>query len=87
MQKVTLSVSEAQRDLIRILDIVGVEETPMVVEKDGKPLAAIVPMKLLEKWEEQRRDFFTQMHQIAERANLSNRDAVKLIDRARYKQK
>jgi prevent-host-death family protein len=82
MQKVTIAAFEARRKFGQILDTVGFRGDTVVVEKNGEPLAAIVPIHLLEQWEEQRRAFFDQMRATAERSNLPYEEAQELADEA-----
>ena len=50
----------------------------MVVEKNGERLAAIVPIQMLDKWEEERTAFFDQMRVVSERADVSFEEAQEL---------
>src|SRR5437773_919317 len=82
MQKVTISANEARRGFGRVLDTVGFRGDTVVVEKNGERLAAIVPIKLFDKWEEHRRAFFDQMRAISEQVNMAEDEAMKLADEA-----
>lgn len=54
-----------------------------VVERDGVPLAAVVPFALYSQWKRRRESFFDQMREVADRANLNEDDAVRLTDEAK----
>jgi len=54
-----------------------------VVERDGVPLAAVVPFALYAQWKRRREDFFRQMREAADRANLSEDEATRLTNEAR----
>ncbi len=54
-----------------------------VVEQDGVPLAAMVPFALYAQWKRRREDFFGQMRQAADRANLSETEAARRTDEAK----
>jgi prevent-host-death family protein len=82
MQKVTIAAFEARRKFGKILDTVGYQGDTVVVEKNGERLAAIVPIQLLDKWEEQRKAFFDQMRRISAQAHLTEEEATPLADEA-----
>ena len=54
-----------------------------VIEKDGVPLAAVIPFGLYAQWKQRRQRFFTQMRETAEQANLSEEEAIQLTDEAK----
>jgi prevent-host-death family protein len=82
MQQITVGAFEARRRLGKLLDAVGFQGDTVVVEKNGARLAAIVPIDMLEKWEERREAFFEQMRAASERSNLSEEEAMRLADEA-----
>jgi prevent-host-death family protein len=82
MQTITIGAFEARRKFGKILDAVGFQGDTVVVEKNGDRLAAIVPIDMLEKWEERRAAFFEQIRAISERSNLSEEEAMRLADEA-----
>jgi len=82
MQKITIGAFEARRTFGKLLDAVGFQGDTVVVEKNGARLAAIVPIDMLEKWEQRREAFFEQMHAASERSNLSEEAAMQLADEA-----
>jgi hypothetical protein len=54
----------------------------VVVKKNGERLAAIVPIDMLEKWEDRRAAFFEKMRAVSEQANVSEEEAMQLADAA-----
>ncbi len=54
-----------------------------VVEQDGVPLAAVVPFALYAQWKGRREGFFGQMRDSADRAGLSEVEALRLADEAK----
>jgi prevent-host-death family protein len=82
MQKITVGAFEARRTFGKILNSVGFRGDTVVIEKNGEQLAAIVPIDMLEKWEERREAFFEQMRVISEQSNLSEGAAMQLADEA-----
>src|SRR5215216_5120060 len=82
MQKVVIGAWEARRTFGKILDTVGFRGDAVVVEKNGERLAAIVPIEMLDKWEEERTAFFDQMRVMSERANVPYEEAQELAEEA-----
>jgi prevent-host-death family protein len=82
MQHIIIGAFEARRKFGKLLDAVGFQGDTVVVEKNGARLAAIVPIDMLERWEERREAFFAQMRTAAERSNLSEEAAMQLADEA-----
>jgi prevent-host-death family protein len=82
MQKVTIGAWEARRTFGKILDTVGFRGDAVVVEKNGERLAAIVPIQMLDKWEEERTAFFDQMRVVSERADVPYEEAQELAGQA-----
>ena len=78
MQKVVIGAWQARRTFGKILDIVGFRGDTVVVEKNGERLAAIVPIQMLDKWEEERTSFFDQMRVVSERADVPYEEAQEL---------
>jgi prevent-host-death family protein len=73
---------EARRQLGKILKAVAGKGDSYVVEYHGEPVAAVVPIELYEQWKRRREAFFENMRQAAERANLSEEEAEKLVTEA-----
>ncbi len=82
MQKVVIGAWEARRTFGQVLDTVGFGGDTVVVQKNGKRLAAIVPIQMLDKWEEERTAFFDQMRVVSERADVSYEEAQELAAEA-----
>lgn len=82
MQKVIIGAWEARRTFGKILDTVGFRGDAVVVEKNGERLAAIVPVQMLDKWEEERKAFFDQMRIVSEQASMPFEEAQELIQEA-----
>jgi prevent-host-death family protein len=82
MQKVVIGAWEARRTFGKILDTVGFRGDAVIVEKNGERLAAIVPIQMLDKWEEERTAFFDQMRVVSERADVPYEEAQELAGQA-----
>ena len=53
-----------------------------VVEEEGKPVAAVVPLQIYNTWKKESKRFFTTMREAAKTANLSEEEADRLADEA-----
>lgn len=73
---------EARRQLGKILKEVSGKGDRYVVEYHGEPVAAVVPIQLYEQWKRRREAFFDKMRLTAERANLSEEEAMTLAQEA-----
>ena len=82
MQKVVISAWDARRTFGKVLDTVGFRGDTVVVEKNGERLAAIVPIQMLDKWEEERRAFFDHMRAVSQRADVPYEEAQELAEEA-----
>jgi prevent-host-death family protein len=69
-------------NLTLILDTVGFGGDAVVVEKNGERLAAIVPIQMLDKWEEERKAFSDQMREVSAQADVPYEEALELAAEA-----
>lgn len=72
----------ARRQFGQLLDQVMAQGDQFVVERNGKPVAALVPIDVYEQWKASREAFFDNVRQIAERVNLPEDDAMDLANEA-----
>jgi prevent-host-death family protein len=72
----------ARRQFGQLLDDVMANGDRFVVERNGKPVAAVVPIALYEQWKRSREAFFERWRQAAERANVSPEEADALAKEA-----
>jgi prevent-host-death family protein len=75
----TLSAWEARRQFGKVLRDVARDGDAFIVESHGEPIAAVVPLKVLDSWERERQRFFDTMRTVSERANLSEEEAEQLV--------
>lgn len=69
---------EARRTFGKLLRDVEAKRGPVVVERNGEPVAAVVPMDLYNRWKEDREALFGSIRTAAERANLTDQEAMTL---------
>jgi PHD/YefM family antitoxin component YafN of YafNO toxin-antitoxin module len=67
-----------------LLEDVSVQGDRYVVERDGVPLAAVIPFALYAQWKRRREAFFQLMRETAKHADLSEEDAIRVTDEAKH---
>ena len=65
--KKTISALKARKNLGQILEEVFYKGDKVIIERAGRPMAAMVPVWLLEQWQEQREIFFDLIKKIWEK--------------------
>jgi prevent-host-death family protein len=75
-----ISAWEARRNFGKLLNEVSRNRQPVIVESHGEPVAAVVPLHVLRSFEQQRDRVFDTMQKAAERANMSEEDAMRLAN-------
>jgi antitoxin (DNA-binding transcriptional repressor) of toxin-antitoxin stability system len=80
MQRKVLGAFEARRGFGTIIEDVGYKGETVTVEKNGKPLVAIVPLQVLEYWECERQRFYNDLRQMHMRSTLSEEAAMELVN-------
>jgi prevent-host-death family protein len=78
----TLGTFEVRRSLGRILEDVAANGDRVVVERNGRPVAAVVPIDVYNQWKRSRAEFFERMRLAAERANVTPDEADQLAAEA-----
>ena len=65
--RTTVSAGDARKRLGSMLDDVRLRGTTFIIERDGRPAAAVVPLELLEKLDQQRGAAFRRIDALRER--------------------
>lgn len=78
----SIGVAEAGRDFERVLDGVTQRGDRYLLERQGEPVAAVVPLELYEQWQRAREAFFSQLQAVSEHAGLDSGEAEELADEA-----
>ncbi len=81
--KKTVSTIEVRKQLGEILDRVALRHDQFIIERRGKPLAAIVPIEKLEQLERAARSFLLALVE-RQRSSLTQADADELADAAKH---
>ena len=69
---------EARRKFGKLLRDVEAKRGPVVVERNGEPVAAVVPMDLYNRWKEDREALFSSIRSSADGSGLSDEEAMNL---------
>lgn len=69
---------EARSNFGEMLREVESQRRQFVVERNGEPVAAVVPIELYRQWQRQREAFFDRLEQIAQRADVPEDEAMQL---------
>lgn len=62
-----ISAVKARQTLGQIMNEVHFKDYQYLIERDGKPLVAVVPTWKLEQWEERKKNFFVTVEKIREK--------------------
>lgn len=73
-----IAAFDARRQFGKVLDEVASGRGQYVIERHGRPVAAVVPFTLYDQWRRQREEFFDHMEQAARRSNLSEEEGMAL---------
>jgi antitoxin (DNA-binding transcriptional repressor) of toxin-antitoxin stability system len=78
----TIGAFEIRRNLGMVLQNIAAHNDTYIVEKHGQPVAAVVPMEVLEQWKRSRNQFFEQLSAAQQNAALAPEEAEALADEA-----
>ena len=62
-----MSTLEVRQNLGEILDRVNLRDDQYIIERKGQPLAAVVPVWQLEKWQKEKELFFEMIDKVQQR--------------------
>jgi prevent-host-death family protein len=78
----TIPAFEARRKFGSLIEDVSAKGDKVIVERHGKPMAAVVPLEVYEQWKASRDRFFELIELGARNANLSPEEADRLAEEA-----
>ena len=82
--KEKVSMADAKSSLEEIVERVAANGDGVIIELDGKPQAAIVPVAAYLEWRQQRKqEAFDRIREIAKRVNMTEEEAEELIEEAK----
>ncbi len=81
MEKV-LGVTQARAELSTLVEQVQHQGDTYIINRHGKPAAAIVPIQVYEEWKRQRNEFFEFIRQAQQQADLEPQEAEQIAAEA-----
>ena len=72
----TVSALKARKNLGELLEEVYYRGDQYIIERAGKPMAAVVPLSQLEAWQEQRDDFFRTIDAVREKNQTTKPETI-----------
>ena len=77
-----LGITEAREKFGNVVEQVQYQGNAYIIQRHGKPAAAIVPIEVYESWKKERKAFFDLIRQIQEKVNLTAEEAERLAAEA-----
>lgn len=77
-----LGITEARANFREIVEQVQYKGEKVIINRHGKPAAAVVPIEVYENWKRQRKELFDLVREIQQRANLEPEEAERLAAEA-----
>jgi hypothetical protein len=75
-----LSVSEVENNLLAIVEGIATDNSGIILEVEGEPRAAVVPLAFYEDWLKHQQTFFGKLRRISERIDLDPDEADVVAD-------
>lgn len=72
-----LGITEAREKFGSVVEQVQFQGNTYIIQRHGKPAAAIVPIEVYESWKKERKAFFDLIRQSQAQANLAAEEAEK----------
>ena len=77
-----LGLTQARKTFSDLIERVYYQGDSYIINRHGKPAAAVVPVNVYENWKRQREEFFNLIRDIQTEANLSAQEAEELATEA-----
>ena len=81
MEKV-LGITKAREDFSTIVEQVQHQGDAYIINRHGKPAAAVVPVQVYEDWKRQRQEFFEFIRHAQQEADLTPEEADQIAQEA-----
>jgi prevent-host-death family protein len=70
-----LGVTEARKEFSDVVEKVQYQGDAYIINRHGKPAAAVVPVQVYENWKQQRKELFRLIRDMQDEADLDPEDA------------
>jgi|APFre7841882724_1041349.scaffolds.fasta_scaffold155345_2 prevent-host-death family protein len=77
-----IGITQAREILGDLVEQVQYQGSAYIINRNGKPVAAIVPVEIYESWKRERLAFFDTIRQMQSQANLTAVEAEALASEA-----
>jgi prevent-host-death family protein len=77
-----LGVTEARKEFSTLIEKVQYRGDSYIINRYGKPAAAVVPIEVYESWQRQREEFFDLIRDLQGEADLSPEEAERVAREA-----
>lgn len=77
-----LGITKARENFSEIVEQVQYQRDSYIISRHGKPAAAVVPVEVYHSWKRQRQEFFAQIRQLQQEADLTPEEADRLAAEA-----
>ncbi len=77
-----INAFEVRSSLDEIVEDILTRGEKFVIERDGSPVAVIVPIEVYQQWKRSRERFFEVLSSAQENANFTEETAFNLVDEA-----
>lgn len=77
-----LGITQARIEFSEIVEQVQHRGDSYIINRHGRPAAALVPVQVYETWKRQREQFFDQIRQLQAQADLDPEEAERLAAEA-----
>ena len=81
MEKI-LGVTQARAEFSTLVEGVQYQGDTYIINRHGKPAAAVVPIQVYEAWKRERSQFFESIRQMQQEANLEPEEADRIAAEA-----
>lgn len=77
-----INAMKARQNLGQIMNEVSIRHDQYIIERNGKPMVAIVPISFIEDREQEKNEFLRILDKAQKNANLSEEEAQEIIQEA-----
>ena len=78
----TVNAMKARQNLGQIMNEVSIRQDQYIIERNGKPMVAIVPVSFIEEREFMKKEFLSIVDEAQKNADITEEEAGKGIEKA-----
>jgi prevent-host-death family protein len=77
-----LGITKAREEFSQVVEQVQYQGDSYIINRHGKPAAAVVPIEVYRSWKRQRQELFDLIRQMQQEADLPSEEADRLASEA-----